>query len=254
MRRLVLASLLLSATGCYDFAALGNHHDAGVSLPSTDLAPDDRCTQASDCADGNNCNAGHCVFAADSCAAHKAAVADAPNGVYWINDVDGGAPEREFCDMMPTPAQAICSPRKLTRKGFARDGSQLTLSFTSVFTDATAASCQIWGVEAGNIPLGIVPEDLGLPLNQCQVLGFADDDARFGGCKYGSVAGYSNCGFASATFHAYGHNLNGAITPQYTYGGPYTTGTSLTTTATTTPSVSATCKTGFVLQLPLDDR
>lgn len=157
--------------------ALGNHHDAGVSLPSTDLALDDRCTQASDCADGNHCNAGHCVFAADSGAAHKAAVAGAPNGVYWINDVDGGAPEREFCDMLPTPAQAICSPRKLTRKGFARDGSQLTLSF-----------------------------------------------------------------------------LNGAITPQYTYGGPYTTGTSLTTTATTTPSVSATCKTGFVLQLPLDDR
>ena len=249
MRALALALLFVS--GCYDFASLGNHHDAAVVAPSSDLAPDDSCMRPSDCADGHNCSGGHCVFAADSCAAYKAAVADAPNGVYWINDVDGGAPEREYCDMLPTPAQAICSPRKLTRKGFARDGSQLTLSFTSVFIDDSTV-CQIWGVEAGNIPLGIVPEDLGLPLNQCQVLGFPDDAARFTGCKYGSMTGYGTCGFANATFHAYGHNLNGAITPQYTYGGPYTTGTSLTTTATTAPAVSASCKTGFVLTL--DDR
>ena len=60
MRALGLALLFVS--GCYDFASLGNHHDASVVAPSSDLAPDDSCMRPSDCADGHNCSGGHCVF------------------------------------------------------------------------------------------------------------------------------------------------------------------------------------------------
>lgn len=246
--------VVLLAGGCFDFRSLGRHDagvDAAVALDLT--VPPQTCLSPSDCAAGNNCVDGRCLAASGSCDAHKQAHAGASDGVYWINDVDGGAPpELEYCDMKQTPAADICDFKKSARVGFTRDGSNLTLSFVSVFSDKSASVCQLFAVQnqSDHVPLGIVPEDMGL-LNQCQTLGFADDNAPFAGCDYGSDSadGNTNCGFTAANpaFYTWGHRIGNSLYTKYTKLGSFTGGTILTS-----GTIFATCKTGFTLSL--DDR
>jgi hypothetical protein len=243
---MLVALMVAGASGCFDFAALGNARSdlgaADLSSPAAgDLNTVVRCTAFGDCPTGENCVQQLCRPAVASCAAHKAAFTAATDGIYWI--APGGSPLLAYCDM--SVRTELCTTQQGSHTGQTREGSATPFSMTSQLA-ADGTTCDLWAVRASDgFPLGVwAKPDNSLSLTQCAALGLVDDVA-ISQCPYGTSAPYSNCGFNVSPLYAYGHEcincaLHQGTFTQYTKMGPFTTGAVLSSVDGTT---RARCKT-----------
>jgi hypothetical protein len=229
-----VAFVVASASGCYDFRALGSGN-ADLSAQQ-EIPPDPdggtTCTTSTQCASAQNCVVGQCQTALASCAAQKAAFPQSTDGVYWI--VPSSGPQLAYCDMKL--GTELCTQSTATHTGRTREGSNLAYSMISVLTD-NATACDVWAVRASDgFPLGPLDKDPAnnILLTQCQTLGFIDDLA-LGNCRYGtdSANGYTNCGYTVSPLYAWGHicmacDLGNGTFNHYVKMGPFTDGKALT--------------------------